>query len=106
MRILQEGRAIMTWIQTIGPENAPQDLGSVYSAIRALYPAEYGGEVAAVRGPDGTVDSITAAHSLIPEAMRHGMSFFAVLLHTDLPLSRAQHEMIATVVSVHNRCFY
>lgn len=96
----------MTWIQTIGREKASPDLAATYGAIRSLYPAEYGGEVAAVRGPDGTMDSITAAHSLIPEAMRHGMSFFAVLLQPELPLSRAQHEMIATVVSAQNRCFY
>jgi AhpD family alkylhydroperoxidase len=28
------------------------------------------------------------------------------LMLPDLPLTRAQHEMIATVVSVRNRCFY
>jgi hypothetical protein len=38
--------------------------------------------------------------------MRHAMSAFGVLLAPDLPLSRRQQEMIATVVSAHNRCFY
>ena len=51
-------------------------------------------------------DSIVAAHSLIPEAMRHMMSGLAVLLRPDLPLTRRQQEMIAAVVSVENRCFY
>ena len=30
----------------------------------------------------------------------------AVLLSPQLPLSRRQHEMIATVVSAQNSCFY
>jgi hypothetical protein len=96
----------MTWIKSITAANAPEELATVYGAIAGLYPAEYGGEVAAVRRADGTADSITAAHSLIPEAMRHAMSLYAALLCSELPLSRKQHEMIATVVSAQNRCFY
>ncbi len=56
--------------------------------------------------PDGTSDSIVAAHSIIPEAMKYMMSGFAVLLRPSLPLTRRQHEMIASVVSVHNQCFH
>jgi hypothetical protein len=82
-------------------------LRRVYEAIRALYPREYGGEpVASLVRPDGTSDSITAAHSLIPEAMRHMMSGLGALLQPDLPLTRRQHEMIAALVSVKNSCFY
>ena len=47
-----------------------------------------------------------ASHSLIPQALRHAMSTFGVLLSPDLPLTRRQHEMIATVVSALNRCVY
>jgi hypothetical protein len=47
-----------------------------------------------------------AAHSLIPEAMHHLMAGLAVLLGPHLPLSRRQHEMIASVVSARNSCFY
>ena len=96
----------MTWIKTTPAAEADAGLAAVYAAVRELYPAEYGGEVAAVRRPDGTADSITAAHSLIPEAMRHGMSLLGVLLSPELPLTRAQHEMIAAAVSAQNRCFY
>lgn len=96
----------MTWIQTIPPEEAGPELRRCYEDAYALYPSEYIPEVAALRRPDGGVDSITAAHSLIPQALRHAMSAFAVLLAPELPLSRRQHEMIATVVSAHNRCFY
>lgn len=97
----------MTWIKTIPYEEADPVLRQTYESIRALYPPEYGGDpVPALIRPDGTSDSITAAHSLIPEAMRHMMSGLGVLLQSHLPLSRRQHEMIAAVVSVKNDCFY
>jgi hypothetical protein len=38
--------------------------------------------------------------------MVHAMSAYAVMLDPQLPLTRRQHEMIATVVSALNRCFY
>ena len=47
-----------------------------------------------------------ASHSLIPEALYHAFATFGVLMLPELPLERRQHEMIATVVSVTNRCVY
>lgn len=96
----------MTWIRTVPYEQADAELKQVYESVRALYPREYHNPVARLTRPDGTGDSVTAAHSLIPEAMRHMMSGLAVLLAPGLPLSRRQQEMIAAVVSVQNRCFY
>jgi hypothetical protein len=97
----------VTWIQTISPAEADPQLRRCYDAVHSLYPAEYReARVPALERPDGTMDSIVAAHSLIPEALRHAMSTFGVLLDADLPLSRRQHEMIATVVSALNHCFY
>jgi hypothetical protein len=96
----------MTWIRTIPPAEADQQLAGAYQGIYALFPPEYAADVPALVKADGSTDSITAAHSLIPEAMRHAMSAFGVLLSPDLPLSRRQHEMIATVVSALNSCFY
>ena len=96
----------MTWIKIIPPEQADPALRACYEAVYRLYPTEYQGEVAAVQRPDGSADSIVAAHSLIPEALRHSMSMLGVLLQPDLPLTRRQHEMLATVVSAQNRCFY
>src|SRR5262245_26236264 len=97
----------MTWIKTIPPAQADERLRQCYEAIYALYPEEYQAPPpASVTRPDGGSDSITAAHSLIPEAMRHAMSFFGELLSPRLPLSRRQHEMIGTLVSALNRCFY
>jgi hypothetical protein len=96
----------MTWIRTIPMPEAEPELHRRYEGIYALYPTEYAVDVPSLVKADGTSDSITAAHSLIPDAMQHAMSAFAVLLSPDLPLTRKQHEMIATVVSALNSCFY
>ncbi|QEL20263.1 carboxymuconolactone decarboxylase family protein [Limnoglobus roseus] len=97
----------MTWIKTIPYDQGDEELKRTYEAVRALYPEEYGGPpVPSLLRSDGTADSIVAAHSLIPEAMRHMMSGLAVLLRPGLGLTRRQQEMIASVVSVRNGCFY
>jgi hypothetical protein len=97
----------MTWIKTVPFEHAGPNLGPIYEAIYTLYPREYGGApVASLIRLDGGSDSIVAAHSLIPEAMRLMMSGLAAMLQPHLPLTRRQQEMIAAVVSVRNSCFY
>jgi len=96
----------VTWIRTISPSEASPELEKCYQAVYGLYPKEYHTEVTALQRPEGGADSITAAHSLIPQAMQHAMSAYGVLLDPQLPLTRRQHEMIATVVSALNRCFY
>jgi hypothetical protein len=96
----------MTWIKTTPMDRAGPELQSVYEAIYALYPGEYAVPVPALVRPDGASDSIVAAHSLIPEAMRHMMSGLAMMYQPHLPLTRRQQEMIASVVSAQNACFY
>jgi hypothetical protein len=96
----------MAWIETVPAEQAGPDLRRVYEAVYALYPADYRDPVASLARADGSNESVVAAHSLIPEAMRHMMSGFGVLLQPDLPLTRRQHEMIAAAVSARNRCVY
>lgn len=96
----------MTWIKVIPPDEASDELRGIYAEVQALYPPEYGPPVAAVTRPDGTCDGVVAAHSLIPEAMRHMMSGLAVMMQPHLPLTRRQQEMIASVVSARNACFY
>jgi hypothetical protein len=96
----------VTWIKIVPRSEADEHLQQCYDAVYPLYPPEYGVEVPAVQRSDGSADSIVAAHSLIPEALRHAMSCLGVLLAPDLPLTRRQHEMIATLVSAQNRCFY
>lgn len=96
----------MTWIRIVPPEEAPPDLLQKYMDLRAMYPPEYGPPVEAVTRADGTRDSVVAAHSLIPDAMWHNMAGLAVLLRPGLPLGRREQEMIASVVSARNSCFY
>ena len=93
----------MTWIRTITMSEADEGLLKALEGQKALYPLEYATPVHP--GPD-SVSGIVASHSLIPEALFHAFATFAVLLSPELPLTRRQHEMITTVVSVTNRCVY
>ena len=90
----------MAWIRTISIEEAEDELRELMTRHRALYPVEYASPVS----PGG--DSIVASHSLMPDALYHIFSAFGAMMGAGLPLSRTQHEMIATMVSVENRCFY
>jgi hypothetical protein len=92
----------VTWIRTVPADTDPAVRRAI-EAQRALYPAEYAEPVHPTA--DGT-SGIVASHSLIPAALQHAFSTFGALLAPDLPLTRAQHEMITTVVSVTNRCRY
>jgi uncharacterized peroxidase-related enzyme len=96
----------MTWIKTIPVAQADNTMLEVYRRIRSHYPAEYGSEVPALIRADGSTDSIVASHSLLPEVMEPIFVALGKLLSPDLPLARRQHEMIATLVSSLNRCFY
>ena len=94
----------MTWIRTVPPEEADEHLRRAMESQRELYPAEYAVPIHPT--PDGGASQIVASHSLIPDALYHAFSTFGVLMSPDLPLTRRQHEMITTVVSVTNRCHY
>ena len=93
----------MTWIKTIPLSEAEDALSRAIDAQRLLYPVEYAEPVHPTG--DGT-SGIVASHSLIPEALFHAFATFGALMSPDLPLSRRQHEMIATMVSVTNHCHY
>ena len=93
----------MTWIKTISPAE-DDDVRRAVEAQRELYPKEYAEPIHPT--PDGKTSDIVASHSLIPAALHHAFATFGVLMSSDLPLSRRQHEMITTVVSVANRCHY
>jgi hypothetical protein len=94
----------MTWIKTVPFEEADENLLRAMGAQRELYPAEYAAPVHPTA--DGEAAGIVASHSLIPDALYHAFATFGVLTKPELPLSRMQHEMITTVVSVTNRCHY
>ena len=93
----------MTWIRTVSLEEADEKLKKAIADEKLLYPKEYGDPV----HPDPSgASSIVGSHTLIPDALFHAFATFGSLMSPDLPLSRAQHEMIATMVSVTNRCVY
>ena len=93
----------MAWIRTIPMAEADERLQRAMNEQRGLYPKEY---ATPVHDSGDEAAGIVASHSLIPEALYHAFSTFGVLMSPDLPLSRRHHEMIATMVSVTNRCVY
>ena len=93
----------MTWIKTIPENEADEKLRRALEQERALYPREYAVPTQVVADQ---ADGIVASHSLIPQALYHAFATFGALMSPDLPLQRRQHEMIATVVSLTNRCHY
>ena len=97
----ERGSDSMTWIKIVPFDDNPA-LARARQLQQDLYPPEY--RDPSIPSPGG--ESIVASHSLIPDAMYHAFAAYGVLLSPDLPLSRRQHEMIATVVSATNRCFY
>jgi hypothetical protein len=93
----------MAWIRTIGLDEADENLLKVMAEQRGLYPAEY---AAPVQELDQGLPGIVASHTLIPQALFHAFSTFGALMSPELPLARRQHEMIATMVSLTNKCHY
>jgi len=93
----------MTWIKTVSMDE-DENVRKAMMEQRKLYPNEYATPVPAADG--GGETGIAASHSLIPDALLHSFSTFGALMAPDLPLTRSQHEMIATMVSVTNRCHY
>jgi len=93
----------MTWIKTFRLDEDERVLKAVMEE-RKMYPAEYGTPVPVV--DKGFENSIVGSHTLLPEVLFHSFAAFGAMMAPDLPLRREQHEMIATMVSVTNRCFY
>jgi hypothetical protein len=93
----------MAWIKTVSFDEADERLKEILNKTRMSYPKEYGSP----NPPTIPVDeSIVESHSLIPDALFHSFSAFSAMMSPDLPLERRQHEMIATLVSLTNDCFY
>ncbi len=90
----------MAWIKTVPYKEADKKLREALRGQRAFYPAEY------ATPTSKNEESIITTHTLISDALFHAFSTFGVLMSHDLPLSRKDHEMIATVVSIKNDCHY
>lgn len=93
----------MAWIKTIPFEEADEKLRDILMKTRLSYPPEY---ATPAPGASPINESIVDSHTLIPDALQHAFMTFSALMSPDLPLKRRQHEMIATMVSVTNDCYY
>ncbi len=81
----------MAWIKMVKPEEATGDLKIEYEkAVRRA----------------GIVFNILKIQSLNPAALRASMELYLATMYGPSGLSRAEREMLATVVSWANRCFY
>ena len=81
----------MSWIKTIRPEEATGALKAEYQqAIKRA----------------GKVFNVLKIQSLNPESLRASMNLYLATMFGRSGLSRADREMLATVVSWANRCFY
>ena len=81
----------MPWIEVISLEKA-----------RGVLKKEY--EAALKRA--GRIWNIVSIMSLNSRVLQASMSFYSASMYGSSPLSRAQREMLATVVSVANGCVY
>ena len=82
----------MAWIKVIGPNEATGPLKRLYDAVLKNRPR---------------VKQVMQIQSLRPSTMRATNVWYAdIMKSAESPLSRAQREMIAVVVSIENQCHY
>jgi len=81
----------VSWIETIGPDEAEGRLAALY---------------ARVGNPDGTVDQVMQVHSLSPDSLHGHFEVYVAAMHRPSPLSRAEREMVGSFVSMGNGCAY
>lgn len=81
----------MSWIEQISEEDATGRLATVFNAAR---------------GRAGGVAHIIRVMSLRPDPLATFMRLYTQLMHEDATLSQADREMLATVTSEVNGCFY
>jgi uncharacterized peroxidase-related enzyme len=81
----------MAWIKMVAPEDASGTLRQEY-------------DEAARRA--GRVYNVIRISSLNPEALRAWVGIYKQVMYGPSSLSRAEREMVATVVSQENDCHY
>ncbi|MGE3164472.1 MAG: carboxymuconolactone decarboxylase family protein [Planctomycetota bacterium] len=82
----------MAWIRQVSEEDADGSLAQIYDAARRRA---------------GRVFNILRVMSLRPRSLGTFMRFYTDLMQSaDSPLSRAERELLATVTSQVNGCFY
>ena len=81
----------MAWIRTVCDEEATGDVAVAFDAARKRA---------------GRVYNIIRAMSVNPEVLQSSMGLYLSLMHGPSLLPRATREMLATVVSLTNKCHY
>jgi len=81
----------MAWIKVVEPEVATGALKQEYDAARERA---------------GRVFNILKVQSLNPDVLQASMQMYRATMFGSSGLSRAEREMLATVVSWANHCFY
>ncbi len=90
------------WIQMIGTHEAEGALKDVYFKMRA----NMGSRPAVYSAPNGDAPNIVKSHSLEPEGLRLAFGISTAIHWSDKSLPWAKREMINTVTSRANNCFY
>jgi uncharacterized peroxidase-related enzyme len=81
----------MPWIRTVSDEQADGLLKKIYEAAVARA---------------GRVFNVVRVMSLNPATLRASLGLYQAVMFGRSPLSRAQRELLATVVSRGNGCHY
>ena len=90
------------WIQMIGVHEAEGALKEVYIQMRN----NRGSRPAVYSSPTGDAPNIVKSHSLEPEGLRLAFGISTAIHWSDKSLPWAKREMINTVTSRANNCFY
>ena len=81
----------MAWIKSVEPEEASGELKDQYD--QAV-------------GRAGKAFNIVKIQSLNPQTLRASMDLYLATMYAPSGLTRAEREMLGTVVSWANHCFY
>jgi Carboxymuconolactone decarboxylase family len=101
-RTLPEGPTKQGWIQMIGVHEATGVLRDVYAQMKT----NMGSRPSVYSTPTGDAPNIVKSHSLEPEGLRLAFSISTAIHWSDKSLPWAKREMINTVTSRANNCFY
>lgn len=89
--MLYDGPAAMAYINYIEEKDASNELRELYNKYRE---------------PAGHVDNVLRVHGHNPPSLVGHVQLYTTLMRGRSPLSKAQREMIAVVVSTINECHY
>ena len=81
----------MAWIEQIDEDKAEGLLARVYDGAKKRA---------------GQVYNILRVQSQNASSLQPSMALYSAIMHADSPLTRAQREMLAVVVSHANQCHY